>query len=166
MALAEQLPVEAFLKERHVRFELAPHTGVFTAKSEARALGLPAHCVLKVVVLRTDEDFAIAVVPASRKLDMNLLSHVVTGSHVRLATEDEIAVRYPGFELGAIPPLPDLLGVRAYVDPRIFDPNEVAFADGRQTESMISSPQELFWGEDVFVAPISREPDVEGMWAV
>lgn len=167
MALAEQLPVEAFLKERHVRFELAPHAGVFTARSEARALGLPAHCVLKVVVLRTDEDFVIAVVPASRKIDMNLLSYAVADPHVRLATEDEIAVRFPDYELGAIPPVPDLLGVRAYVDERVFDPSEVAFADGRQTESMISSPRELFWGENVFVAPISREPEADdGMWTV
>lgn len=163
MALVEQLPAEVYLKERHIRFEVALHRSAYTAKSEANALGLPVAYVLKVVVLRLEDAYAMAVVPASRRIDMNLVTGVIP-ENVRLATEDEIASRFPGFELGALPPLPGLLGVRAFVDPTVFDHHEVAFADGRQTESIIASPRELFWGQDVFVAPISRKPEVWGPW--
>jgi Ala-tRNA(Pro) deacylase len=164
MALVEQLPAEAYLREHHIRFEVAPHMGAYTAKSEAKALGLPADYVLKVVLLHVEDGYALAVLPASRRIDMNLVMGVVPDPRVRLATEDEITARFPEFELGAIPPLPALLGVRAYVDPTVFEPDEVAFADGRQTESFIASPRELFWGQDVFVAPISRDPEVWGPW--
>ncbi|MEO8322813.1 MAG: YbaK/EbsC family protein [Actinomycetota bacterium] len=163
MALVEQLPAEVHLKERHIRFEVALHRSVHTAKSEANALGLPVAYVLKVVMLRLEDAYAMAVVPASRRIDMNLVTGVIPEG-VRLATEDEIASRFPGFELGALPPLPGLLGVRAFVDPAVFDHHEVAFADGRQTESIIASPRELFWGQDVLVAPISRKPEVWGPW--
>lgn len=162
MALVEQLAAETYLKERHIRFEVAPHMGTYTAKSEAKALGLPAKYVLKAVVLRVDGDYAIAVLPASRRIDMNLMMEVIPDARARLATEDEIAARFPGFELGALPPLPGLLGVRAFVDPKVFDCDEAAFADGRQTESIIASPRELFWGEDVFVEAISRDPELWG----
>jgi Ala-tRNA(Pro) deacylase len=155
MALAEQLPAENFLKERHISFQLHPHGKARTAKSEAEQLGLPEEYVLKIVMLRHDDGFAMAVLPASRKIDMDLLVAAVSNPTVRLATEDEIAVAFPAFELGAVPPLPDLLGVTAFVDPVVLDLREVAFADGKQTESIIADPHELFWGQYVVVAPIS-----------
>lgn len=164
MALVEQLPTGSFLRERGISFEVAPHPSAFTAKAEARALGLPADYVLKVVLLRLQDHFAMVVVPASRKIDMNLLMDVISDPQARLATEDEIEAKFPGFELGAIPPLPDLLGVRAYVDPAVFDHEEVAFADGKQTGSIIADPRELFWGQDVYVADVSREPNPWGAW--
>jgi Ala-tRNA(Pro) deacylase len=166
MKLVEHLPTEAYLKDREIRFEMALHPGTYTARAEAKALGLPADHVLKAVVLRHDRGYAIAVVPASRKIDMNLLTAAIPDPHVRLATEGEIDAKFPGFDLGALPPLPGFLGVRAYVDPLVFDHDEVAFADGRQTESILADPRELFWGQDVFVAPISREPEVLGPWAL
>ena len=164
MALVEQLPAETYLKERRIRFEVVAHTGSYTAKAEAKAMGLPTEYVLKVVVLRLDDGFAVAIVPASRRVDMSLVKRLFPRQDVRLATEAEITSRFPEFDLGALPPLPDLLGARAFVDPTVFDHDEVAFADGSRTESIIASPRELFWGEDVFVAPISRDSEVWGPW--
>ncbi|MFP5298932.1 MAG: aminoacyl-tRNA deacylase [Actinomycetota bacterium] len=162
MALAEHLSSEIYLNDRHVHFEVAPHAGAFTAVSEARALGMPRDEVLKAVVLRTSEDFVVAVVPASKRLDMTMVADALGDPRVRLATENEIVTRFPGYELGALPPLPGLLGVRAYIDPGVFDHARIAFADGRQTESFVVDPHELFWGEDAIVCPIAWEP---GTWA-
>ena len=164
MALVEQLPVEAYLRDRHIRFEVAPHAYAYTARSEARALGLPSDRVLKTVVLRLDEGYVIGVVPASRRLNLNLVKRAAPRAQIRLATEDEIGSRFSVFELGALPPLPGILGVRAFVDPTVFDQDEVAFADGKHTESIIASPREMFWGEDAYVASISQKPDVSGLW--
>jgi len=156
VALVEQLPAETYLKERGVRIEVIPHTQVQSAVDEAGVMGLPAGCVLKVVILRFDDDYAMAVLPASHRIDMSLVREIAPDQDVRLATEGEIESRFPDFDLGALPPLPGLLGVRAYVDPTAFDHYEVAFADGRQTESIIASSRELFWGEDALVEPIAR----------
>ena len=76
MELVKQLPADAYLKERHVRFEVVPHTSTYTASSEARAMGLPGDYVLKVVILRLDEGYAMAIVPASRRLDLSLVSRL------------------------------------------------------------------------------------------
>lgn len=164
MSLVEQLPAEVYLRRRHVRFEVAPHPDAYTARSEARALGLPSDYVIKAVVLSVDGDCTLAVLPASRKVDLNLVSGVFPGATVRLASEEEIASRFPGYQLGALPPFPGLLGVRGLIDPVVFDHDEDAFADGRRTESIIASPREIYWGEDVFVSPISREPEPRGPW--
>ena len=89
-------------------------------------------------------------------LDMHLVREATRSHDVRLATEQEIVERFPEFELGAIPPLPDLLGVPGYADPTVFEHDEAAFADGRRTESFVASPREVLWGQRVYVAPISR----------
>jgi hypothetical protein len=148
MKLVEPLSVETYLERRNVRFEVTPHAGVFTARSQARALGLPSADVLKAVLLRMDSDYAMCVIPASRRLDLNLVRRLTPDHLVRLATEDEIIARFPESELGAL----------------VFDHATVAFADGRQTESMIADPKGLFWGEDVTIGPISQDPELAGPW--
>lgn len=164
MALVEQLPAVSYLRMRGIRFDVAPHEGAYTARSEANALGLPAEYVLKVVVLRLSTGYAIVVVPASRRIDLDLIRSVIGDHETRLATEDEIAATFPEFDSGALPPLPGLLGVSSVVDAAIFDHDEVAFADGVRTESMIARPREIFWGENAVVAPIHREPQVWSPW--
>lgn len=163
MSLVEVLPCEAYLRQRKIRFELVPHESTDTTAAEARALRIPSEEVLKAVVLRVGDDYALAILPGSRKLDIHLLD-VAAGAHVRLATEEEIEERFPGFELGAIPPIPGLLGVKAFVDTSVQDHDEVAFADGRRTESMIAPTRELLWGEDVYIAPIVRRLAARGTW--
>lgn len=155
-ALVRQLPAERFLHARHVHFETATHDKAETALSEADAVGVPARYVIKSLVLGVDGGFALAVLPASRMLDMNLMRKAAGTHDVRLATEKEISRTFPQFELGAIPPLPDLLGIPGYVDPSVLTLDEAIFADGRRTESMVASPREVYWGERVFVLPISR----------
>lgn len=164
MVLVEQLPVHTYLQRRGIFFETVPHVTTETAMAEARALSLPGETVLKAVVLRTDEGFAMAILPASRRIDMNLVMQSVTDPRVRLATEEEIASAFPGYELGAFPPIPDVLGIPGFVDPTVFDNEEAAFADGLRTESLIANVRELFWGQDVTVVPISMPYEVHPVW--
>ena len=155
--LVERIPAEVYLIKRCISFDIRLHTETDNALAEARALYLPPSAVLKTVALKIGDHFAIAVVPASRRVDPSKIQEMVGGEHVRLATEAEIEARYPDFDLGALPPLPGLLGVEAFIDNGVFDRDTVAFADGRQTESMTADPRAMFWGEKVFVGPITSE---------
>jgi prolyl-tRNA editing enzyme YbaK/EbsC (Cys-tRNA(Pro) deacylase) len=80
--------------------------------------------------------------------------------------DPRVPSKLPQFELGAIPPLPGLLGLKAYVDPSVLEHDDAAFADGRRTESMIASPREMLWGEDVNVTPIAHELRAGSIWAI
>ena len=161
MALVEQIPAETYLIKRCISFDVRLHTPSDTALAEARALYLRPSSVLKTVMLKIGDEFAIAVTPASRRVDLRKLRLIFKKDDVRLATEAEIQDRYPEYDLGALPPLPGLLGVVGFIDNSVMDLNVVAFADGRQTESMTANPRALFWGEKVFVGPITRNPEEE-----
>ena len=104
--------VTDYLTERGVGFEVIPHRRAFTSLQEARELGVAAEEVLKTVALWTGGKYALAVLPASRRLDLRLVHAALEDPAARLATEAELAADFPGYALGALPPLGSLLGVR------------------------------------------------------
>ena len=147
--------------ERHgIPFEAVTHTRTDTALEEARALGIAADAVLKTVVLRTGSGHALAVVPATQRLNMKLTRRATGDSHVRLATEEELQGQFPGYELGAFPPLGALLGVPLFVDREVMDHERLALAAGSQTESVVVRTTDLFAGENPTVVSLtgSEEP--------
>ena len=62
--------VTEHLDERGVAFEVIPHRRAFTSIQEARVLGVAAEAVLKTVALRSAGKYVLAVVPASRRLEL------------------------------------------------------------------------------------------------
>ena len=69
--------VTDYLDERGVAFEVVPHRRAFTSLQEARELGVAAEEVVKTVALRTEGKYALAVVPASRWVDLRLARHAL-----------------------------------------------------------------------------------------
>jgi Ala-tRNA(Pro) deacylase len=153
--------VTEHLVERGVGFEVVPHRRTFTSIEEASALGVAADQVLKTVALWTGGKYALAVVPASRRLDLRLVHQALEDPGARLASEAELVVDFPGYELGALPPLGSLLGVPLLVDPEVLDHAVVVFAAGTETESVQVVTAELFRDEPLAVLPLTRQ----GEWA-
>jgi Ala-tRNA(Pro) deacylase len=151
--------VTDYLTDRGVGFQVVPHRRAFTSLQEARAVGVAADEVLKTVVLWTERKYVLAVVPASRRLELRLVRDALEDSAARLATEAELAADFPGYELGALPPLGSLLGVPLLVDPEVLDHAVVVFAAGTETESVRVATGELFRDEPVAVLPLTRREE-------
>jgi Ala-tRNA(Pro) deacylase len=150
--------VTELLDQRGVPFEVIPHETTYTSIEEARALGIAADEVVKTIVLATSSGYALAVVPASRRLEMRRVHEATGDRHARLATEDELARDLPGIELGAMPPLGSLIGASTFVDPEVLEHDTIVFAASRQTESVRVRTADLFRDEPHTVAPLSHGP--------
>ena len=150
--------VTEYLTGRGVAFEVVPHRRAVTSLQEARELGVAAEEVLKTVALRSGGKYVLAVVPASRRLELRLVRETLEDPEVRLASEAELQADFPGYELGALPPLGSLLGVPLLVDPAVLDHELVVFAAGTETESVRVVTGELFRDESLAVMPLTR-PD-------
>jgi Ala-tRNA(Pro) deacylase len=133
-----------------------PHRRAFTSLQEARELGVAADEVLKTVAVRTRGKYALAVVPASRRLELRLVRESLDDPDARLATEAELQADFPGYELGALPPLGSLLGVRMLVDPEVLRHETVLFAAGTETESLRVRAGELFRDEPLTLRQLTR----------
>jgi Ala-tRNA(Pro) deacylase len=148
--------VTEHLEGQGVPFEVIHHAQTLTSADEARAIGIAPTEVVKTLVLDTTAGHALAVVPASRRLDLKLVQDATGDRHARLASEEELARDFPDHELGAVPPLGALVGAPVYVDPEVMDRETVVFAGGRHTESIRARTDDLFPPASVTVTPLSH----------
>jgi Ala-tRNA(Pro) deacylase len=151
--------VTEHLQTRGGPFEPIAHQQACTSIDEARALGIEASEVLKTVAVRGAGRYALMAIPATGRLDMHLVQAAVGDRHVRLATEEEPRRDFPGFELGALPPLGSLLGAPLYADQEVLQHETVVFAAGSQTESVQLKTADLLQHEQVTPLPLIKHAD-------
>jgi Ala-tRNA(Pro) deacylase len=151
--------VTEHLEQRGSAFELLPHRQAYTSTDEARALGIDAGEVLKTLAVRTGPGYVLAVIPASCRLDLHLVRDALGDHQARLASEEELARDFPGYHLGALPPLGALLGSEVFIDPEVLEHDIVVFAAGTQTESVRMRTRELFASEQVTTVPLVKQAD-------
>jgi prolyl-tRNA editing enzyme YbaK/EbsC (Cys-tRNA(Pro) deacylase) len=151
--------VTEHLQTHGVPFAPIAHQQAYTSIDEARALGIEASEVVKTVAVRVADDWALMAIPATGRLDMHLVQAAVSDRHVRLATEEELLRDFPGFELGALPPLGSLLGAPLFVDQEVLQHDTVVFAAGSQTESVRLKTADLLQHEQVTVLPLIKQAD-------
>jgi Ala-tRNA(Pro) deacylase len=149
-----------YLQGRGVTFTVIPHTRSTTAEGEAGATGVPADLVATTVVVIANYGPALLVIPASRKLDLDLVADAVGDPQARLATERELERQFPDYELGALPPLTMLLLAPMYVDPAVLEPDEFVFAAGRQDVSIKMRTSDLFGNDPVVITPLTAESKI------
>jgi Ala-tRNA(Pro) deacylase len=151
--------VTEHLEQRGCAFELLPHRQAYTSTDEARALGIDAGEVLKTLAVRTGPGYVLVVIPASYRVDLHLVCDALGDHQARLASEEELARDFAGYQLGALPPLGALLGSQVFIDPEVLEHEVVVFAAGTQTESVRMGTQELFASEQVTTVPLVKQPD-------
>ena len=101
------------LKRERIPFVTFNHPPAFSALEQAAVSHTPGRCSAKVVICIADGKPLQAVVPAHYLLDLEQLRLIVGAATLRLAHEDEIAVLYPEFEVGAMPPFGTMYGIRS-----------------------------------------------------
>lgn len=119
-----------YLRAHSVQFELLAHSHTGNSLQSAEATHVPPGCLAKAVVLE-DEDahMVMAVLPASRKLDLGELRDR-TGRMLHLATEAELRARFDDCALGAVPPIGKAYGMETIVDDSLMAQPEVYFEAG------------------------------------
>jgi len=152
--------VHDLLERAGVAHRMVPHPPTYTAASDAQAAGLPPARVAKTVVTIDEGALHLAVVPASRRLDLHRLRTALhVGEHLRLATEDELAEAFPEFEVGAIPPLGRLIGAEQIVDALLAYEPEILIPAGDHAHGALVSPEDLVRAASARVADISQHAE-------
>ena len=122
--------LKKLLEDNGVRYELIEHSPAYTAQEEAQAAQVPGRNWAKTVVVWVEDQPAITVLPATRRLDLDQLRSVVGTDRVRLAEESDFARYYPDCEPGTMPPFGNLYGQRTFVDETLRVDETIAFHAG------------------------------------
>lgn len=126
--------LKEFLDSHDVEYVCISHSKAYTAQKIAASAHIPGKEVAKTVMVKIDGKMAMAVLPASFKVDFNLLKISAGTENVELASEIEFRDIFPQCELGAMPPFGNLYDMEVYVAKTLAEDEEIAFNAGTHTE--------------------------------
>ena len=104
-----------YLDREQIRYTVISHSPAFTAQEIAAASHISGREIAKSVIVRIDGELAMAVLPASRHVDVELLGELTGSIRIEMAHEADFHDCFPGCETGAMPPFGNLYGMPVYV---------------------------------------------------
>lgn len=128
--------VAELLRDGNVPYEHLHHHTDYTAQTAAHDTHTPGRHFAKTVVLWVDGALVLALLPASCIVKLEAFREALRASDVRLATEAEIAERFPDCEVGAIPPFGPLFNSPVYTSMALPDEELVTCTAGSLRDSV------------------------------
>jgi len=133
----ETMPVPElrdFLDSQGVKYVSIKHLLAYTAQEVAASAHVSGKEMVKTIVVKLDGKQALIALPASEKIDLDRVSEATGARKAELATEAEFGARFPGCDVGAMPPFGHLYGMDTYVTESLTHDREIAFNAGTHTE--------------------------------
>lgn len=125
-----------YLAAHPVPFDLVAHSHTMSSLQSARSMDLTPGCLVKAVVLEDENDqFLMAVLPASRRVNLGELRRCC-GRMLRLADKAELRERFGDCEVGAVPPIGNAYGMETIWDDSLMSRPDVYFEAGDHETSV------------------------------
>ncbi|MFG6178515.1 aminoacyl-tRNA deacylase [Halomonas sp. THAF12] len=128
--------VKRFLDENGVKYVIEQHSPAYTAQEVAEAAHVPGRHFAKSVMVIVDGRLALAVLPATDRVDLRKLAQSLGAQSVELAEEADFSERFPDCEPGAMPPFGNLFDMEVFVSPHLAEADLIAFSAGNHREVM------------------------------
>ena len=126
--------LKEFLDSHNIKYVTISHSRAFTAQETAASAHVPVKELAKTVLVKIDGKMAMAVLPASCKVDVDLLKKATRASTIEIASEKEFKNLFPDCEIGAMPPFGNLYGMEVFVAESLTEDREIAFNAGSHRE--------------------------------
>jgi len=123
------------LEHERVPYRSLPHAADITSQETAAHTHTPGREFAKTVIVKVDGEFAMLVLPAHLRVDLEKLRKWRNAAEARLATEEEMARLFPDCELGAEPPFGNLYELPMYLSP-LLSGDRITFHGGNHEEAV------------------------------
>jgi len=140
--------IKKLFVEADVPFQILQHEPTVTSEDSAKVRGLQAATGAKALILRdkSSNKNYMAVVPADKKLDIKKLQEHIAATDPKVKLEMEkpetIKENY-GLEVGGVPPFGTLIGIKTFVDAKVFDAEVAGFNIADKSESLLCTGKDL-----------------------
>ena len=124
------------LDQANISYEVRNHPLAYTAQETAATQHMSGREMAKVVIVKVDGSFVMAVVPAGRLVNLRKVRTELKAEQASLATEDEFESLFPECEVGAMPPFGNLFGLPVYVDPSLEEDETIFFNAGNHVQTV------------------------------
>lgn len=126
--------LKKFLDDNDVKYVIVRHSPAFTAQEVAASSHIPGREMAKTVIVRLDGELVMVAAPASEQVSLDSLKEAAGAERAEIAEESEFKDRFPGCELGAMPPFGNLFDMDVYVSETLTEDDEIAFSAGSHSE--------------------------------
>jgi Ala-tRNA(Pro) deacylase len=126
--------LKEFLDNNKVKYTSIKHSPAYTAQEIAARSHTSGKEMAKTVMVKIDNKMAMAVLPASYKIDFEALMEVTGSDNIDLASEEEFKYMFPDCEIGAMPPFGNLYDLSVYVAEKLAEDEEISFNAGTHSE--------------------------------
>ncbi|EKF20958.1 aminoacyl-tRNA deacylase [Nitratireductor pacificus] len=123
------MTMHEYLENNHVPYDTARHARTGNSTMTARVSHVPGNALAKGVVLKWDGGYMLAVLPASRQVDLARVGEIM-GETVELATEEETVRLFPDCSEGAVPIFGVPYRIASMVDEALETDHDVYFEGG------------------------------------
>lgn len=128
-----------------IEFRELQHEPTLTSEDAARVRGEDLSNGGKALLIKVDQEFALFVLPADRRVDSKAIRKQLSAKKTRFASRDELSsltesVNGTGLVPGSVPPFgTPILPFALYIDDAIRQNQRIAFNAGSLTDSIIMS---------------------------
>jgi len=140
-----------YLDSNKIKHELVDHKTVFTAYDKAATLKVKPRLIGKTLVIKTDTDFVMALIPGNKNLDKNKLKKIVNDwrkkqnlkpiKNLDFISEKIMKNKFKGIKIGAVPPFGNLWKLQAFIDRGLLKEKNIFINTGIYETSFKLSPK-------------------------
>lgn len=127
--MAISLKLRSYMDRCGVPFDEVMHAPTMQMGKAAEASHVPGRRVAKGVLVRAGNEYMLAVVPSSRRVELDTLGRWL-GRDVALAGEQDSAAMFADCELGALPPIGAAFGLQTILDDELLSADDIYFEGG------------------------------------
>jgi Ala-tRNA(Pro) deacylase len=127
MPISEKL--QRFLAESGVDYELIPHERTMTSAHTAERSRIPGDRLAKGVVLKDEEGYLLAVIPASHQVELDAVVEQLFRP-LDIAPTRDVEELFPDCDRGAVPPIGRAYGLEVLVDNSLVAQPDIYFEGG------------------------------------
>jgi len=132
-----------YLQRCRAQYSLLKVEPGYTADECVRLNHIPPQRLAKAVMIKLDDELAMVVMPSHHQLVMERLAQELGVKGAQLAAERQFRNRFPRCELGAVPPIGHIFGIRAFIAPGFDESAEVYCKPGAHGELLYMPFHEL-----------------------
>ncbi|MFZ2975212.1 MAG: YbaK/EbsC family protein [Candidatus Moraniibacteriota bacterium] len=155
-----------YLEDKKYKFNIISHKTTFTAWDKAQTEKVDPKTVVKSLVMRTDKDYLLALIPGNKNLDKQKLLKVINvqrkkqglknSKKIDFAKEIWMKKNLPG-KVGATPPFAELLKMEIFVDSLLLKNKKIYVGSGEYTQSFLINVSEYIKKEEIIKGNFSKK---------
>ncbi|MBX3709027.1 MAG: YbaK/EbsC family protein [Gammaproteobacteria bacterium] len=128
--------LKEFLDSHKVKYVSIVHSPAFTAQEIAAVAHVSGKQLAKTVIIKMDGRFAMVVLPANDQINFAKLRDATGAASIDLAAELEFKDKFPGCEVGAMPPFGNLYDMPVLIASQLSHQDHILFNAGSHSELM------------------------------